>query len=110
MRSNSTEKMSTLMERTNQATKEGYTENFKVISGRLTNTDEEQFYTPEEVHIVNFHRFEGYSDPNDNSILYLIETTDGSKGQLIDAYGAYADAKLSAFIHDVENIQKQTKH
>jgi hypothetical protein len=46
------------------------------------------------------------SDPEDSSILYLIEASDGKKGTLIDAYGTYADAKLSDFIREVEDIQK----
>jgi hypothetical protein len=45
----------------------------------------------------------------DNAILYLIETNDNVKGTLIDSYGAYADAKLSKFVREVEDIQKKIK-
>jgi hypothetical protein len=45
----------------------------------------------------------------DNAILYLVETNDNVKGTLIDSYGAYADAKLSKFIREVEDIQKKIK-
>ena len=103
----STVQMQTLSEASNKALEKGYKESFKVVGKGLTTETQEKFYTPEEVKIVNFFRFEGYSDPMDNAILYIIETTDGVKGTLIDAYGAYADAKLSKFIHDVENIQKK---
>lgn len=103
----STVQMQTLSEATNKAVQKGYTESFKVVGKGLTTDAQEKFYTPEEVKISNFFRFEGYSDPMDNAILYIIETTDGVKGTLIDAYGAYADAKLSKFIHDVEDIQKK---
>ena len=104
----STTQMQTLSEATNKAAEKGFKESFKVVGKGLT-TDEQKFYTPEEVKISNFFRFEGYSDPMDNAILYLIETSDNVKGTLIDAYGAYADAKLSSFIHDVEDIQKKAK-
>ncbi len=40
--------------------------------------------------VVEFYRFEGASNPDDNSILYAIETSDGLKGLLVDAYGAYS--------------------
>lgn len=105
----STVQMQTLSEATNKAVQKGFTESFKVVGKGLTTEAQEKFYSPEEVKITNFFRFEGYSDPMDNAILYVIETTDGVKGTLIDAYGAYADAKLSKFIHDVEDIQKKIK-
>jgi hypothetical protein len=30
------------------------------------------------------------SNPGDNTILYVIETTSGEKGLLVDAYGMYS--------------------
>ena len=56
-----------------------------------------------------FFRFEGDSDPADNSILYVVETNDGTKGTLIDAYGPYADPKVSKFMQQVDDIQKKTE-
>lgn len=107
---NTPETMSTLSARVNQAFIDGYTESFKVEGKGLTGsaTSDQKFYSPTDVKISNFYRFEGYSDPNDNSILYLIETADGRKGTLIDSYGAYAENKLSEFIKSVEDIQKGT--
>lgn len=102
-----TEKMVTLNEAIDHAVKRGYSENFKLEARGLTTETEDKFYPPSEVKIDNFYRFEGYSDPNDNSILYLLETTDGRKGLLIDAYGAYADARVSKFVTAVEEIQKK---
>lgn len=106
-KNDATQKMSTLSERTTEAFEKGYTENFKVDAKGLTSVDEKNYYSPEDISITNFYRFEGYSDPHDNCILYLISTTDGKKGTLIDAYGADADAKISNFIRDVEDIQKK---
>ena len=56
---------------------------------------------------MNFFRFEGESDPDDNAILYVIETNDGTKGTLIDAYGVYNDAKVTQFMKEVESIHKK---
>lgn len=105
----STEKMPTLTEKINKALKDGYSENFKITNRGLTDEIGQKFYAASEVHIPNFHRFEGYSDPQDNSILYWIETADGRKGILIDAYGAYADQTVNKFIREVEDIQKNRK-
>lgn len=105
----STEKMPTLTEKINKALEQGYTENFKISSRGLTDEMGGKYYAAHEVHIPNFHRFEGYSDPQDNAILYWIETVDGRKGILVDAYGAYSDVKVSNFMRDVEDIQKTKK-
>ena len=102
-----TEKMETLNQAIDQAVKRGYSENFKLEARGLTTETEQKYYSPSDVKIGDFYRFEGYSDPTDNSILYLIETTDGRKGLLVDAYGAYADARVSKFVTAVEDIQKK---
>jgi hypothetical protein len=102
-----TEKMITLNQAIDHAVKRGYSENFKLASGGLTTETEGKLYAPTEVKIEDFFRFEGDSDPNDSSILYLLETTDGRKGLLVDAYGAYADARVSKFVTAVEDIQKK---
>jgi len=101
--------MPTLLEITDKGIADGFTENFKMVSGGMTNDKEEKIYTPHDVTIVNFHRFEGYSNPDDNAVIYYIETGDGKKGLLIDAYGAYADERLSNFIREVEDVQKNIK-
>jgi len=108
-RFDSTEKMPTLSEKINKALVQGYSENFKISSKGLTDEVGSKYYLPTEVSIPNFHRFEGYSDPQDNAILYWIETSDGRKGILVDAYGPYSDVKVSNFIREVEDIQKTKK-
>jgi hypothetical protein len=58
-------------------------------------------FQPSELTIVEHHRFEGASDPDDLSIVYGIEANDGTRGALSDAYGAYANPDLSAFLKKV---------
>ncbi|MFL5740346.1 MAG: phosphoribosylpyrophosphate synthetase [Flavisolibacter sp.] len=86
---------------------EGYTESFQITDRGLESLDKQTYYTPEQIHILNFFRFEGESDPDDNAILYAIETTDGIKGVLIDAYGVYQDVRIGRFMKDVEAIHKK---
>jgi hypothetical protein len=102
----STQKMQTVLECLKKATDDGYTENFK-ISDRGLVAEGGHVYKAKDVIISNFYRFEGYSDPEDSSILYLVQTGDGKKGTVLDAYGMYADAALSAFIRKVQNIHKK---
>jgi hypothetical protein len=105
----SSEKMSTLSDSVNHAIKKGYNADFRVKPNGMLWNSKDQYYDPDEVSVDDFYRFEGESDPGDNSILYLISTIDGSKGTLIDAYGAYDDANVSEFIRKVSEIHKQ-KH
>ena len=85
----------------------GFTDDFKAIDEGLKSLRTNKVYAPEEVKIVNFYRFEGASDPDDMSILYAIETNDGLKGTLVDAYGPYASPEVNQFILAVENINKK---
>jgi hypothetical protein len=92
----------------NRMVLDGYDDDFKVTNRGIVSLKTEKGYQPEQVKVVNFFRFEGQSDPNDNTIMYVIETDDGLKGTLVDAYGVYADSKVSAFFEQVENINKKT--
>ena len=35
------------------------------------------------------------------AIVYAIESSDGTRGALVDAFGAYSNPSVSAFLHDV---------
>ena len=88
---------------------EGYKEEFTVSDNILKALSTEKEYKPEEVKIANFFRFEGQTDPGDSSILYVLETNDGTKGTLVDAYGPDADVDKTLFIKQVEDIHKKAK-
>ena len=92
----------------NRMVLDGYDDDFKVVEGQLTSLKTEKKFSPDQVNVVNFFRFEGQSDPNDNTIMYVIETSDGLKGTLVDAYGVYSDGKVNDFFQQVESIHKKT--
>ncbi len=93
----------------NKMVLEGYVDDFKIADNGLRSLKTEKVYKPEEINVVNFFRFEGQSDPDDNTIMYVIETNDGLKGTLVDAYGPYSDRKLSEFMQQVESFKKKTQ-
>jgi hypothetical protein len=101
------DEMKTLAFCINKAVGDGYTQNFKITEEGLQSLETEKNYSPEEVHISNFFRFEGHSDPSESAILYVIETDDGAKGTLTDAYGPYADPNIDKFIKEVQDISKK---
>lgn len=92
---------STLAEAVRGLQARGFRENFEVVNDRLSGLDSGRQYRADEVTIVEHHRFEGMSDPDDLSVIYAIEVTDGSRGVLVDAYGAYATPQVSAFLKTV---------
>ena len=93
----------------NRMVLDGYDDDFKINEEGLQSLKTEKIYKPDEVAIVNFFRFEGQSDPGDNSIMYVIETADGLKGTLVDAYAPYADSKITEFMDHVNKINKKTE-
>lgn len=64
--------------------------------------DELKKLNPAEWVIDGIHRFEGKSNPSDNSILYAISRKDGSqKTLLISAYGVDAEKNVNGFIEQL---------
>jgi hypothetical protein len=100
-------RMETLLECLARAKKEGYTENFMANENGLVALTTKKTYQPSQIVIPDYFRFEGESNPDDSSILYFIETKDGAKGILTDAYGTYADTNVNKFITEVEDISKK---
>ncbi|WP_300601260.1 hypothetical protein [Niabella sp.] len=103
----SSEKMNTISECLRKAVASGYVNDFFVLDNGLSYKDALQIYPPEAVSIRNFYRFEGESDPADSAILYLIQTRDGVKGTLLDAYGIYSDKGISNFVRGIRRMRKQ---
>ncbi len=103
------EDLKTLASSINSLVRQGFTEDYKVNEKGLKSIQTEKIYAPDNVKVLNFYRFEGSSDPADNSILYAIETSDGKRGTLVDAFGPYGDSKVAAFMKEVDDISKKTE-
>lgn len=82
----------TLLGALNDLKARGYTFNFNLLEDCIECREAGLKLNPDEFHIAEVYRFEGESDPDDNSILYAIESGDGKiKGVLVNAYGVYSD-------------------
>ena len=66
-------------------------------------------YSPDELAIIKTYRFEGASDPGDNSILYLLEANDGSQGYTMDAYGVYSNNDGEGYDDFIRKIPVQER-
>lgn len=70
----------------------GYVEDFNLAPDCIECKSQQLTLHPSDFVIDEFHRFEGDSNPDDNSIVYAISSKDGLKGTLLDAYGPYSDS------------------
>lgn len=89
----------TLLDAVNDLKKRGFTYDFTEQKNKLFCSAKQCDFNPEEFEIVEFYRFEGISDPEDNSIVYAIKSDKNNiKGLLVNAYGVYSDTKVSELI------------
>jgi hypothetical protein len=92
--------MRTLSNAIERLVSRGFTAHFGVVGDRLRAFDSGKTFGAHELIIREFQRFEGVSDLDDMAIVYAIESTDRTRGSLVDAFGTYANP-VSAFLHDV---------
>jgi len=95
-----------MVEKLERLNKKGYTADFQVVGDQLLDVQDNKPYTQKDVKIVDISRFEGITNPDDMAILYVIETNDGKKGTISDAFGVYGDPNLGAFFNGVEHIER----
>ena len=80
----------------------GFTSNFEFLNNAFRAVDTGRTFQANDLTIVEHHRFEGASDPDDMSVVYAIEANDGTRGILVDAFGVYANPDLGAFLQNVK--------
>ena len=85
----------TLSEALNDLAKRGHTLDFNLKSVQKK-------FNSKSLNVVEVYRFEGMSSTDDESVLYVIETKDGTKWTLVDAYGIYADSLSNELIQKLK--------
>lgn len=78
----------TLVQALNDLKQRGYTYDFNLNNDCVTCTEKELSLSPNDFNIVETYRFEGDTNPSDESV-YAIEAKEGVKGVLVNAYGVY---------------------
>lgn len=69
--------------------KRGYTVDFNLTHFGIT--DGSNSLPADQFEITEAHRFEGYTNPDDEAVVYAIESTRGVKGTLVNGYGPTSD-------------------
>ena len=93
------ESYGTLSETINGLKKDGYSLDFNVQQERIVCHQANTVLSPEDFEIDKVYRFEGASNPEDQSVLYAISSAKFDvKGVLVNGYGISADAVTDAII------------
>lgn len=93
----------TLSETINELVKLGYTHDFNIQQECLVCHQTNTTLSPNDFQIDKVYRFEGVSDPEDQSILYAISSMRFSfKGILVNGYGIYTDEISTKLIEKLQ--------
>ena len=100
------ESYGTLSETINSLVKLGYSHDFNIQEDCLVCHGANLKLSPDEFQIDKVYRFEGFTDPDDQSILYVISSPQHNvKGTLVNGYGISADEATSKVIEKLETNQ-----
>jgi hypothetical protein len=70
----------------------GYSIDFNIAFDQIICSENKYCLNPSEFEITEIHRFEGDSNPDDQDVVYAVESRDGKlKGVITSAYGMYAE-------------------
>lgn len=92
----------TLSQQIKELQEKGFTANFDTLEDSLVNLKDKTEVDMNDFEVDEYYRFEGMTNPSDASILYAIHTKDGTKGTLVESYGASSSVSKA--------IAKKLKH
>ncbi|WP_018614491.1 hypothetical protein [Segetibacter koreensis] len=93
----------TLSETINGLKKEGYDLDFNIQEQCIVCHQTNTALSPEDFEIDRAYRFEGESDPDDESVLYAISSPKYNvKGLLVNGYGIYSDDASAALVEKLQ--------
>jgi len=97
----------TLSQAVNDLQRRGYTDDLVMAEQCLVCDARGLSLDPAQFEIDEFHRFEGNSDPEDQSIIYAISSKDHElKGILVSAYGMDASSLTQEMVRKLATHPK----
>ena len=88
----------TVTEAVNDLKARGYDRDFNMRETCVECSQSGTQLSPEDFEITESYHFDGSTDVDDEVMLYAIESKNGLKGTLVNAYGVYADSISSELI------------
>lgn len=94
----------TMVEAINGLRKEGYTEDFNLMQNCLEYKADNFKIFHDEFQIDKFYRFEGNTNPEDESIIYAISSAKYKlKGVLVNGYGINSDPLTNEMLEKLKH-------
>jgi len=90
--------MGTLPGRIERLADEGFREQFRAEPPGLRALEDGRLFEPEELVTERILRFEGTSDPEDESVVFALSSRDGVRGTLVAAFGPGADPAVAEVV------------
>lgn len=87
-------------------TNEGFIDDFKAEENCIKALYSKKEYQPEDLKIVKSFRFEGMTNPDDESELFAIVANDGTKGTLVMSYSTKHNQNVELIIQ-IKEIKNQ---
>ena len=87
----------TITEAIEELRKKGFTTDFNLESNCIVCHPDK--FNPEDFEIVDLYRYEGQTDPADETTVYAITSKTGIKGILVNGYGASSDTMSAAMLN-----------
>lgn len=99
--------MESMSEALQRLTVAGYVDEYMADSAGLRSRLTGSIHPPESFRVDEIVRFEGDSDPSDESaVLALTHTTDGAKGTYVVAFGTLMDAADAALFSRISTARR----
>ena len=77
----------------------GYTLDFNIAFDTINCDEKGICLNPNEFEITEIYRFEGDTNPDDEDVVYAVQSKDGAiKGSITSAFGIYADTVGTAML------------
>lgn len=99
----------TLSKALNDLRNRGFENELTVMDYDLAQLKNGAKFSPEQLVLIEHHRFEGFSNPADNSVVYALEAQDGTRSVIVDGYGKYGDEVIAKFLMNVRDEHPQNK-
>lgn len=95
----------TLSQATNGLTALGYEEDFRAKDSKIVGLRSKKEFMPTDLKIVHHFRFDGMTNPQDDTVVFAIEANDGTKGTMVMSYSAEHDQNVELIkqIPEAEN-------